>query len=59
MQLEINNELEKRFRAAVGKSGEDEKKVIERLLKTYVYEVYSRHAETYFALETFMQLPKN
>ena len=59
MQFEVNDDLGKRFEAALAKSGEDNKKVIERLFKTYVYEVFSRQEETYFALETFMRLPKH
>ena len=59
MQFELNDELGGRFKAALEKSGEEEKKVVERLFKTYVYEVFSRHEETYFALETFMRLPKH
>ena len=59
MQLEVGDELGGRFKAALEKSGEDEKKVVERLLKTYVYEIFSRYEETYFALETFMRLPKH
>ena len=59
MKFEVNAELGKRFKSSLEKSGEDEKKVIERLFKTYVYDVFSRDAETYFALETFMRLPKN
>ncbi len=57
MQFEMNDDLAGRFQLALEKSGEDEKKVLERLLKTYVYEVFSRNIETYFALETFMKLP--
>jgi hypothetical protein len=58
MQFEINDNLGGRFKAALEKSSEDETKVLERLFKTYVYDVYSREIETYFALETFMRLPK-
>ena len=58
MQFEVNDDLGKRFMAALDKSGEDDKTVVERLFKTYVYEVFSRYAENYFALETFMRLPK-
>ena len=57
MHLEINENLGERFQAALKKSGEDEKKVVERFIKTYVYEVFSRNVETFFALETFMKLP--
>ena len=59
MQFEVGDDLGKRFKTALEKSGEDEKKVIERLFKTYVYEIFSRQKETYFALETFMRLPKH
>jgi hypothetical protein len=58
MQFEINDNLGGRFKSALAKSGEDETKVLERLFKTYVYDAYSREVETYFALETFMRLPK-
>jgi len=58
MQFEVNDNLSGRFKSALKKSDEDETKVLERLFKTYVYDVYSREVETYFALETFMQPPK-
>lgn len=58
MQFEINDNLGERFLAALDKSGEDQKVVLERMFKTYVYEKFSRKEETYFALETFMRLPK-
>jgi len=57
MQFEVNDELGGRFKAALEKSGEDEKKVIERLFKTYVYDIFSRHEETYFALKDFIRIP--
>jgi|GEM_PF-4744502 len=58
MQFEINDNLGERFLAALEKSGEDQKVVLERMFKTYVYETFSRYEENYFALETFMRLPK-
>ena len=58
MQFEVNEDLGARFKMALEKSGEDETKVLERMFKTYVYEIFSREQETYFALETFMRLPK-
>jgi hypothetical protein len=58
MQFEINDDMGMRFKAALKKSGEDEKKVLERMFKTYVYDVFSREVETYYALETFMRMPK-
>jgi len=58
MQFEINDDLGQRFKTALEKSGEDEKKVLERMFKTYVYDVFSRNVETYYALETFMRMPK-
>jgi len=58
MFLEISDYYGEKFKAALEKSGEDEKIVLERIIKSYVYDVFSRHQESYYALETLVRLPK-
>lgn len=57
MQFIVDDDLSKRFKAALEKSGEDETTVIARMFKTYVHEVFSRKVETFYALEPFMKRP--
>ena len=57
MQFEINDKLAEKFKAAIEKSGEEEQKVIDRMFKTYVYDVFSRYEENYYALEAFLTFP--
>jgi len=56
MQYEVNDMLAERFKAALEKSGENEKAVIERMFKTYIHEVFSRNIETSYALGAFRSL---
>lgn len=58
MKFELNDNLAEHFQVALEQSGEDETKVIERMFKTYVYDVVSRKQETFSGLESFMRLPK-
>ena len=58
MTFEIDDKLAEKFKAAVEKTGEDEKKVLERMFKTYVYDVFARYEENYYALESFLSFPR-
>lgn len=58
MQFEVYDDLGNRFKAALEESREDEKVVIERLLKTYVYDVFSRNVESGYALIPFLSMQK-
>ena len=57
MNFTINDVYGEKFKAALKESGEDEQVVLERIIKMYIYEVFSRKQEKFFALETFMKLP--
>lgn len=58
MDFHISEELAAKFKAAIEKSGENEQQVIDRMFKSYVYNVFSREEETYYGLEPFLTLPK-
>ena len=58
MEIRLNAHLAESFAGALARSGEDREKVIERLVKTYVYNTYSRKVENYDGLAGFMKLPK-
>ena len=59
MEIKLNEHLAQSFAGALERSGEDREKVMERLIKTYVYNTYSRKVENYDGLAGFMKLPKD
>jgi len=59
MIIEVNDNYGQRFKAALEKSGEEEKTVVERMIKNYVYDVLSRKNEDFYALEPFLRLPSD
>lgn len=59
MTFELKDELAENFEEALKQSGEDKTKVIERMFKTYSYDVFSREKESFRGLESFMKMPKS
>lgn len=58
MKFEINPHLAQRFEAAIAISKEDPQTVIDRMFKSYIYNVFSRSEESWEGLEPFLTLPK-
>lgn len=59
MTFELKDELAENFEEALKQSGEDKNKVIERMFKTYSYDVFSREKESFRGLKSFMKMPKS
>lgn len=58
MTFEISEPLAQKFLAALEKSGEEQQAVLDRMIKSYVYNVFCRDEENYYGLEPFLTLPK-